>query len=192
MKINKILLAVALSCSVVSMAYADTPPDGETGAPTAKITDQGHGKITFKGSIIDAPCSIKPGNDPDGQQTVNLGAISNASLHDGGTSKPAAFTISLVNCTLDTARTVTTTFDGAAGKTGTLGMTGSAKGASIVITDGSSNIVKLGEPTAGQQISKGAQEADLVFSAYLQGDGKDVAIVPGDFQSVANFTLSYN
>jgi len=191
MKINKILLAVALSCSVVSMAYALEGEEGST-PPSAKIADQGHGKITFKGSIIDAPCSIKPGDDPDGNQTVKLGQVSNASLANGGTSNPTPFTISLVNCTIDTAKTVSTTFDGAAGKTGTLGMTGSAKGASIVITDGSNNIVKLGEPTAGQQLSKGAQEADLAFSAYLQGDGIDTEIVPGSFQSVANFTLSYN
>ncbi|MFZ4835153.1 fimbrial protein [Rouxiella sp. Mn2063] len=205
MKMNKILLVLALSCSAVSTAYAD----GEEGStpevpatPGAGLADQGHGKINFTGSIIDAPCSIKPVGDKDGVQTVDLGSISNASLENGGTSAPQQFTISLENCSIKTAKTVKTTFDGAKSASGNLGMTGTAKGASIVLTDGNSNIIELGKPTAGQQLSAGAQSADLVFSAYLKGDmgkdaeGKDtdkgVDIVPGSFNSTANFTLSYN
>ncbi|HBZ8836193.1 TPA: type 1 fimbrial protein, partial [Citrobacter farmeri] len=31
----------------------------------------------------------------------------------------------------------------------------------------------------------------LQFSAYLQGDGGSAAIIPGTFQSVADFRLDY-
>lgn len=40
----------------------------------ANAADQGHGTVTFTGSIIDAPCSIAPESI---DQTVNLGQISN-------------------------------------------------------------------------------------------------------------------
>ena len=174
MKLNKIMMAALLAFGTISGAQA---------------ADQGHGKITFTGSIIDAPCSIDP-NSVD--QTVELGAISNVSLLNGGNSDPKPFEIHLEKCSLDTAKLVTTTFDGAPGKDGLLGMTGDAKGASIAITDGSNNVIKLGQPTTGQTISAGATEATLAFSAYLKGDGgDDKSIVPGKFQSVANFILDY-
>ncbi|HGM5456450.1 TPA: fimbrial protein [Serratia marcescens] len=174
MNLNKTMMAAVLAFGTISGAQA---------------ADQGHGKVTFTGSIIDAPCSIDP-NSID--QTVDLGSVSNVSLLNGGNSDPKPFEIHLEKCSLDTAKTVTTTFDGAAGKNGLLGMTGDAKGASIAITDGSNNIIELGKPTAGQLISAGATEATLAFSAYLKGDGGDeTSIIPGKFQSVANFILNY-
>ena len=174
MKLNKIMMAAVLAFGTVSGVQA---------------ADQGHGTVTFTGSIIDAPCSI----DPDTvDQTVDLGSVSNVALIDGGTSSPKPFEIRLEKCSLDTAKTVTTTFNGAAGKGGLLGMTGDAKGASIAITDGSNALIELGKPTAGQLISAGATEATLGFSAYLKGDGGPAdTIIPGKFQSVANFMLDY-
>lgn len=62
MKLNKIMLAAVMAFGVSSLAHA---------------ADQGHGKVTFSGSIIDAPCSIAPESL---DQTVELGAISNVAL----------------------------------------------------------------------------------------------------------------
>ncbi|WP_258090196.1 fimbrial protein [Serratia liquefaciens] len=183
MKLNKTMLAAVLAFGTIAGAQAADEVVG------AKAGDQGHGTVTFTGSIIDAPCSIDPKSI---DQTVDLGAVSNVSLLNGGNSDPKPFEIHLEKCSLATAQTVTTTFDGAAGKNGLLGMTGDAKGASIAITDGSNNIIELGKPTAGQLISAGATEATLAFSAYLKGDGGDEkSIVPGKFHSVANFILNY-
>ena len=175
MTLNKTMMAAVLAFGAISGAQA---------------ADEGHGKVTFTGSIIEAPCSIDPLSI---DQTVELGAVSNAALLNSGNSEPKDFTIHLEKCSLDTAKTVTTTFNGPAGKDNkSLGITGDAKGASIVITDGSNNVVELGKATAGQLISAGATEATLAFSAYLKGDGGDAdSIVPGKFQSVANFILNY-
>lgn len=176
MKLNKIMLAVVMAMGVSSFA--------------ANAVDAGHGKVTFKGSIIDAPCSI----DPDSiDQTVQLGQISNVALKDGGSSSPKNFEIRLENCTLSTAKTVTTTFTGAKGVNG-LGVTGTAKGASIVITDGKGAAIELGKATDAQGIQDGKNT--LSFSAYLKGDGKTAAgaaidVVPGDFTGIADFTLAY-
>ena len=62
MKISKIASAVVLTMGVASFAAQ---------------ADQGSGKVTFWGSIIDAPCSIKNGY---GDQRIELGQISNTHL----------------------------------------------------------------------------------------------------------------
>lgn len=176
MQLKKIVIASAMALGMASFAHA---------------ADQGHGTVTFTGSIIDAPCSIAPESI---DQTVNLGQVSNASLADAGTSTPRNFQIKLEKCTLSTAKNVTTTFTGAEGASGRLGITGTAKGASIVLTDGAGAAIQLGNPTAAQALQDGNNT--LSFSAYLQGDGKDasdkeIPVVPGEFQSIADFTLAY-
>lgn len=175
---NKALIALSVVMGMSSFAHAETP------APTTN-GDQGHGTVTFTGSIIDAPCSITPDSL---DQKVSLGSIANKSLENGGTSTPVPFQIKLEKCSIPTAKTVTTTFSGSEGKNGMLAITGNAAGAGIVLKYGDSK-VELGKPTASQQIAANANAATLEFSAYLQGDG--ASIVPGDFSSVADFMLTY-
>ncbi|ATM76053.1 MULTISPECIES: fimbrial protein [Serratia] len=182
MKLNKTVLCVSLALGIASYAHAADP---------TPVKDQGHGTVTFTGSIIDAPCSI----DPDTiDQTVKLGQISNVALAENGnkgTSTPKNFEIRLEKCNIgDKGKSVTATFTGAPGGTdGLLGMTGSAKGASIAMVDGSGKIIKLNEAITAQALQNGNNT--LLFSAYLQGDGASASIVPGDFKSTANFTLDY-
>ncbi|EMM5117895.1 fimbrial protein [Providencia stuartii] len=161
-------------------------------ASAANAADQGHGKITFKGAIIDAPCSISP-NSID--QTVELGQISNMALVDGGKSTPRPFEITLDNCDITKlAKGVQLTFSGAAASfdntNKTLGIVGAGAGAGVQITNGSGNVVTLGTATPFQQIQNGNNT--LNFAAYLKGNGGDIdTITAGDFSSVADFTLSY-
>lgn len=174
MKYNKILAVLLMAGSVVSFANVATAADGS------------HGTVKLHGFIIDAPCSI---DSQSVDQTVELGDISSASLKDGGNSTPSPFTISLKNCSLDTANTVTATFTGAEGANGNLGITGDAKGASIVLTDGAGTKIVLGEATSGQALQDG--DNSLMFSAYLQGDGASSTVTPGEFTSITDFTLAY-
>ncbi len=187
MKMNKVLLAVVIACGISSVAHA-------------AVKDQGHGKVTFNGSIIDAACSIAPESI---DQTVELGQISKVALKDSGTSTPRHFEIKLENCEFegkDAKNKVELTFTGMAanGSNGLLGITGSAKGAGVAIVDASGTQVKLGVPTKAQELQNGNNS--LAFSAYLQGEGTtgsgesavDAEIVPGDFQAVTDFTLAYN
>lgn len=176
MNINKAVLALAFSSIFAS------------GVASAAVTDAGHGKITFTGSIIDAPCSIAPGDD---EQTVKLGQVSNLALANGGTSIPATFKIRLTQCDTTTLKGVSATFSGVASAANTdlLGITGTAKGASIAITDATGTLIPLGTASASQTLLNG--ENTLGFGAYLQGDGASATVVPGSFQSVADFTLSY-
>ncbi|MER5117049.1 fimbrial protein [Serratia marcescens] len=178
MKMNKIMLAAVMAFGVSSLAHA---------------ADQGHGKVAFSGSIIDSPCSIAPESL---DQTVELGAISNVALKNGGKSVARNFQIKLENCELTTAapnknNTVSLTFSGAASAVNAnlLGITGSAKGAGIAITDGAGKDIQLGKATDAQTLQNGSNT--LSFAAYLQGGNASTAVVPGEFQSVADFTLAY-
>lgn len=179
MKLKKIVLAVAVSFGMSSMAV--------------HAANQGHGTVTFTGSIIDAPCSITPETV---DQTVDLGQVSNVALKDGGKSTPRQFSIDLENCELNSSEqgknnTVSVTFTGmeSAADNGRLGITGTAQGASIAITDGAGQVIELGKPTKAQELQNGNNT--LSFAAYLQGDNTTAGVVPGDFQSVADFTLAY-
>lgn len=177
MKMNKTLLAIVMAFGMSSVAHA---------------ADQGHGKVTFTGSIIDAPCSIAPESI---DQTVNLGQISNVALKGGGQSKPKNFDIKLEGCSFGTPAAknkVAVTFSGieSLGGKGLLGITGEAKGASVAITDGAGKVIELGKPTKEQALQDGINT--LTFAAYMQGDGATDTIVEGDFQAVTDFTLAYN
>jgi len=161
-------------------------------AGSAFAADQGHGKVSFKGSIIDAPCSISP-NSID--QTVELGQISNVALVDGGKSNPRTFDILLENCDITGVTSgVSLTFSGAAASFDntkkTLGIVGTGAGAGVQITNGSGNVMTLGTATPVQQILDGNNT--LRFSAYLKGNGGKLdTITVGEFSSVADFTLTY-
>lgn len=178
MKMNKLVLAtsLAMGMSMASFAHAAAP------------VDQGHGTVTFTGAIINSPCSIHPDSV---DQTVNLGQISSIALKDGGKSSPKPFQVKLENCDITALSkgTVTTTFTGAEGVDGRLGIDGVAKGASIALTNGAGKPIVLGTATDPQKIQNGNNT--LEFAAYLQGDNASGGVVPGEFHSVANFTLAY-
>ena len=101
-------------------------------AGQVQAADQGHGKVTFTGAIIDAPCSITPDTI---EQTVDLGEISNKALTNGGKSRPRSFDIKLESCDLSglTDKTVTITFTGTESRVqpGYLALVGTASGAAI-------------------------------------------------------------
>ncbi|MCU5771612.1 type 1 fimbrial protein [Erwiniaceae bacterium BAC15a-03b] len=176
MKVYKITIAALLVLGSASAANAE---------------DSGHGTVTFQGAIIDAPCSINPDSI---DQTINLGQISAAALSAGGktgSSTPRPFQIKLENCTTATLSTVQTKFTGAtsAYDVDSLALSGSASGASIVMIDGSNKKVKLNVATTPQGLQDGRNT--LNFNAYLQGGGSSATIVPGEFNSITNFTLAY-
>jgi type 1 fimbria pilin len=155
----------------------------------ANAADQGSGTVTFTGSIIDAPCSINPDSV---DQTVALGEISQASLANLGTSIPRNFSIKLENCDLTDKTKVAITFNGSPDgvNSSLLGITGTAKGAGIAITDGSGAPIKLGVASTYRTLGEGSNT--LVYSAYLQGNSATAgSVVPGSFSSVADFTLAY-
>jgi type 1 fimbria pilin len=178
MKLNKIMLGAIVALGTISMANAANHGGGNAGG----------GTVTFKGTIVEAPCSIDPGSL---DQTVKLGDISANQLADGGKSTPQDILVKLTGCDVKTAENVTTTFNGAesSAQPGLLAILGTASGASISINDTDGKLLPLGEKSRPQKIVGG--QATLRFSAHLQGDGASAAVTPGEFNSVADFTLAY-
>jgi type 1 fimbria pilin len=158
--------------------------------------DKGHGRITFEGSIIDAPCSI---SQKSAYQTVEMDQISNVALKNGGKSHLTPFKIDLIGCELGTMKSATAKFTGSpAGNADLLAIRGSAQGASLAIADHTGALIKLGTESPAQPLSDG--DTYLQFNAYLQGDMVDpqgggsavpAPIVPGTYETFANFTLDY-
>lgn len=154
-------------------------------ASSANAIQGGNGKISFEGTIVTAPCSISPATR---DQTVSMGDVSSEALANKGTSLPVPFEISLDNCAVGTGKTVSAKFTGASGGTpDMLGLTGTAKGASLVMTDGAGNAIKLNQSTPVQALQNGTNT--MSFSAYLVGD--NTTVTPGTFNGVTNFTLDY-
>lgn len=176
-----------LASAIMAMTLVAT-----SAAVMAAEKDQGKGVITFKGTIIDAPCSIAQ----DSQfQTVEMGQIANVALKNGGKSSPAPFKIELLGCDLGVLKTATATFNGSAAANPELfELNGSASGASLAIADHKGALIKLGAKSPAQSLANG--DNFLQFSAYLQGDpvvegGEATVIETGDFETVASFTLAY-
>ncbi|OMQ18951.1 fimbrial protein [Serratia oryzae] len=181
MKLNNIAMATVMAMGLGLASFANA-------------ADQGSGKITFTGSIIDAPCSIAPGSL---DQTISLGAVSNVALAangNTGVSTPEPFSIELKDCVIATTGTkdkVTVTFTGAASSydADSLGMIGTAQGAYILMSQADGAKVKLNTPTAAQTVVNGNNS--LSFTAALKGGGAGATIVPGAFQVPTNFVLDY-
>lgn len=179
----------SLAGAIMAVALAAT-----SGASFA--SDQGHGRITFQGSIVDAPCSIA---QDSAYQTVKLDEVSNVALQNGGKSTPKIFKIELRGCELGALKSATATFTGSpASNPELLAIRGTAQGASLAIANHTGELIKLGDASPAQTLSNG--DTYLEFQAYLQGDMETPAgggaataaqIVPGDFETFANFTLAY-
>ncbi|MDI3440675.1 fimbrial protein [Erwinia sp. V90_4] len=174
MKLNKIMLAAAMTFGAVSLAQA---------------ASQGSGQINFTGSIVDAPCSIKGESI---RQDINLGGISKALLaKKDGHSTPQQVNIQLENCDLTDKNGVTLTFSGIANDKdqSMLALAGNASDAGIVFIDSRGEKIKLGE--ASQPAKLAGTSATLSFNVYVAAASASTNIVPGDFTAVTNFELAY-
>lgn len=174
MKLNKLALALGLGFAMTA------------GVSNAAV-DQGHGTVKFKGAIIEAPCSIHPDSE---SREVPMGQIATAELKDGGRSTSRPFTLQLENCSLDTIKSVSTTFTGPISDIGTnaLAIEGKGQGAAIIITNAGGKQIELGTPSDKQDLVIGNN--DLQFAAYLQADSAKT-VTPGAFTATATFALDY-
>ncbi len=190
-------LNVIASAFIMSLGLATT---------SVNAADAGAGTITFTGAIVDAPCSINPDSS---DQEVDLGQVALSQLADNGVSKPQSFKINLENCAyLDdkgtggsnggddnesralVAPSVKVQFGGSkavADNDTWFGITGTASGAGVVITDAAGTPIPVGGSSAVRELLEGNNT--LGFSAYLQGLGNEITI--GEFEAVTDFALSY-
>ncbi len=166
---------------------------------TAAAAGTTNGTVTFQGSVSDVPCSI---DDKNQHQTVKFGDIA---LHELTSKKfrsdSEKFDIVLKNCSTDTYKTAQITFTGStvSGINGfaneLLGLGGSIQNAGIAITDAGGNPIIFGTAfPAKDKEFKLSHDSNTVlrFAAYVKGsEDKDAPATTGNFDTVANFKISY-
>ncbi|WP_345827709.1 fimbrial protein [Pantoea sp. BRR-3P] len=178
MKLNKIM--VAMGFGLVMAAGAANAADG---------------KVTIKGTVTTAPCSIDSGSL---DQAVEMGSISEKALLDGKQSGNKNFTIKLENCQLDGKKSVKVTFKGVAAGADdkNFGVTGTAAGISLGLITSDNTVVSPNAPVT-LPVSDNANE--LTFTTFVQGDKTDntdpenpvIPITAGSFSATLDFTMDY-
>ncbi|SAQ00612.1 fimbria A protein [Klebsiella oxytoca] len=149
----KSVIAGAVAMAVVSF-----------GVNAALTTPQGQGRVTFNGTVVDAPCSI---SQKSADQSIDFGQLSKSFLQAGGVSKPMNLDIELVNC------------DG----TGTaIVVQAAGKNVSFDGTEGDANTLKDGDNVlhytaiVKKSSANNAQVTEDAFSAVATGDAANLLI----------------
>ncbi|EGO4143914.1 P fimbria major subunit PapA [Escherichia coli] len=180
----KSVIAGAVAIAVVSFGV-------NAAAPT---TPQGQGRVTFNGTVVDAPCSI---SQKSADQSIDFGQLSKSFLEAGGTSKPMDLDIELVNCDITAFKQGQPTKNGkvqlsftgpqVTGQTEELATNGGT-GTAIVVQAAGKNVSFDG--TAGDAYPLKDGNNVLHYTALVKkANGGTVS--EGAFSAVATFNLSY-
>ena len=168
----------------------------------ASADDQGHGIVTFSGTVITAPCSVTPESS---QIDVDLGQVADTVLNGGQYSQSADFTIKLQDCVLTSTDTegvkttidkVNVTFTSANVDTNDTSLMsntkennyGGATDVGVRILDAGYNTVTLGDPVT-VSFSDDNPTQNLDFHARMESLGKNAT--EGDVYAQANYVLAY-
>ncbi|ECR8001596.1 fimbrial protein [Salmonella enterica] len=201
---NKLLLAMA----VTGMMYGVSAYAIDEHTPPAKF---GSGTVTFRGTILNAPCDIATGDD---KLDVDFGQVSYRSLkaHDVADDAHAKnFTITLKNCEFDKGAIksggnqtapdlmsmVQIAFSGtpaAGSKKAFVSATDPNLG--VQLTDAKGTIIEpLAVPDfakAGDPVQLNPGDNMLVYTAKLMNVGTtDGSVKTGAFSIPVNYTLKY-
>ncbi|EEB8600905.1 fimbrial protein [Salmonella enterica] len=190
---NKILLAMSVAGMMCSAtAFADVP------AATATAS----GKFTAIGTITDAPCDIKPGDE---DLIVNFNQVSNKKLKATNTADATNVrhvSIHLANCSFDAGSPgqsdllskVTMTFTGNQSADGKYFANSTASGMA-------GNVGLLLRKTNGDDITPSTGIADLQlkagdnntinFDALLVNTGTENSVTTGEINIPVTYTLTY-
>ncbi|EOY6792062.1 fimbrial protein [Salmonella enterica subsp. enterica serovar Braenderup] len=140
---NKITLAMAIVGMMSTVPAFAAPID---------TTDAGQGTIQFTGSVIDAPCSIVPG---DQNIKVNLGQVSLKTLDAANKySSAVPVTINLTGCSFEAPATGETT----------------VKYSKVAVTFPDAHAPAGGDATKGEIANDAPDAAENVVIQLLQSD----------------------
>lgn len=157
---------------------------GSTAAQAGSENEE-RGVVRMNGSILETPCAI---GMEDRDQQVELGTETTGELlHDGaGPYRP--FTISLMNCRLDTATLASwfrVTFDGL--PDGDNYAVNGASGIGVQIVDEAGEVASPGKPMPVSNITPGMQI--LKYKLRLKADNHHLQA--GDYRTTIKFKIDY-
>lgn len=149
------------------------------------------GKVTFNGEVTSGACAVS-GSDTDKIVTLDTVKASTFTAADQLANAKKPFTISLVDCDLETYKSVQITFSGQTveGKAGVLANTagaGSAKNVGLQLFNPDGSELKIGTLSSNVTL---ANSTTIPLSVDYKSTGEKVSA--GTVQSAANFTLTYN
>lgn len=146
--------------------------------------------IYFSGKVASPACTIATDSV---DQTVDLSdtALSDITVNNNtGVTTPVPFHINIEKCTGVSSAVVTFTGDALTGETGTIGIVGTAKGASVVLYNPDGSRLNTGTASKPQQLVAGTTNS-LNFFAGLIGQGPLSPPQAGDFTATAGFSIDY-
>ncbi len=148
--------------------------------------------MAFSGTLRAQACTLHP---DDALISVKFDGVGSRDLYVNGGTDDKRFTIRLLNCNLNVAGSVETTFIGHTNTKipGSLALDpgSSAGGFAIMFKDAARNSIKIGEQSASPLT---APDTELVFYRRLQVEPDALVtkgITPGQFTANASFALYY-
>lgn len=160
---------------------------------SAQAQDQGHGRVSMEGTIVDTPCAI---DVPDREQTIDMGAVPVGQIIRDGHGPMRPFSIRLVDCSLTPLMPGNTrpdwahfrvTFDGATAHDRLFSVSGGSRGVGLKIVDHDGMVAVPGEPMPAGQLLAG--DIDLNYTLQLVGDHQSLRA--GTYRTTIRFKLDY-
>ena len=195
MKLNKIILAMLTSASLLAAAGVQAEGEDDPTPPGNTVTTVQGGVVHFNGSLVNAACAV---STESADQTVNLGQYRTASFQSiGDTSATIPFKIVLNDCDTTVATTARVAFSGQTTDSDAtlLAINSSdndatATGVGIEILDEDSSVMT----PDGSTFSKGHSLIDGTNTLNFAARYKATAATPtpGQANADAVFTMQYN
>ncbi|MEX5431832.1 fimbrial protein [Klebsiella michiganensis] len=149
------------------------------------------GTVEFKGTVVDAACSV---TQKTADQTVYLDQVRTEAFAGKGTvaNQKQSFEIDLANCDTQVASQAQITFEGnaAAGETSVLDNTagaGNAVGVGIQIFDRDGSALDLGKASQALTLIDGTNAMKFSADYYQTAD----TLTPGSVDTTATFNVTY-
>lgn len=158
-------------------------------ASSAMATD---GTVEFTGKIIDAGCEIDTAAT---DATVKLGEVAKTAFTAAGSNAATTeFKITLTNCPAELAgKPVSLKYDATpdASNNDYIQVTGGASGVAIQLLNDDATELPLGTASNSKNLADSGSTELNFFARYISTVDAS-AIVSGDANGTANFTLTYN
>lgn len=153
--------------------------------------NQGHGRVSMKGSIIDTPCAIDVSSL---DQTIDMITIPVGQIMRDGYGPEKSFHIRLINCTLSPLlpnrpnwSKFRVTFDGPTTDLGLFSVRGEARGVGLQIADASGVVAVPGEPMPASNLLTGSMRLDYTLRLISNRQ----TLRAGAYRTTIRFKLDY-
>lgn len=159
---------------------------------SARAENQGHGRVSMQGSIVDTACAIAAGG---ADQTIDIGTVPISQLLHDGQGAEVSFQVHLVNCSLNGDARLHThwkdvhiVFDGGNEGGNLFALQGSGQGEALIISDASGVNAIPGEPMPDVPLTRGS--TSLTYRMRIVPDSQPLR--PGTLHTTVRYFMEYD